>query len=230
MFFFCQKITIKRKGRQIYCRQIKNKKEFLDKIQNYGTELGDISMLQKIQEVMNSGDTCLSYHNHCSLNYFSKYQSKLNRPPTDDWALKRELHKIARQKVISYIETEILENQRILSLAYLKNCFSQFVTEMYEIAELDLNIFSTHALKDYIQSELKNKISFINIANETFVMSSQIDIETVCDEEIENILFEQEAQDFIYLFLFIYLFIYQSKYKYNRSTCCHWLLDVQEYV
>ncbi|CAG4969777.1 unnamed protein product [Colias eurytheme] len=69
--FFCQKVNKKRKGRQIYCRKIKNKVPFLEKIKNYSTELGDIEFLLKIQEENNSvNDTFLAYHNICYVNYF----------------------------------------------------------------------------------------------------------------------------------------------------------------
>lgn len=156
--FFCEKITIKRKGRQIYCRQIKNKVAFLEKIKIHATELGDLDVLQKIHEAINSvDDTCLSYHNNCSIDYYAKYQSKQNRPPTNEWALKRDYHKIARERLIRYIQNEVIENLRVVSLAHLKNCFSEFLREMYEIVDLEANVFSTHALKDYIQSQLKKK-------------------------------------------------------------------------
>lgn len=102
--FFCKKVNIQRKGRQIYCRKIKNKIPFLEKIKNYSTELGDIDMLLKIQEETNSvNDTFLAYHNICSVNYFAKYQRKMNPPPSNDWVTKREGHKIARERLINYI-------------------------------------------------------------------------------------------------------------------------------
>ncbi|RVE41875.1 hypothetical protein evm_013483 [Chilo suppressalis] len=190
--FFCQKITIKRKGRQIYCRTIKNKKAFLEKIKTYATELGDLDLSCRIQEELNSDDSTMCYHNNCSLDYFAKYQNKIHRPPNSDWASKRDCHKIARERLIGYVEREIIENKRVLSMAHLNDCYAEFLTELYEIADLNASIFSTTALQDHIKKELRNKISMVKL----FVMSVEIDIETVEDEEIENILFQQEAQDF----------------------------------
>lgn len=110
--FFCQKVNRKRKGRQIYCREIRNKIPFLEKIKNYSTELGDIEMLRKIQEENNSvNDSFLVYHNNCSVNYFAKYQRKMNPPPTNDWATKRDAHKIARERLINYIQQEVITNR-----------------------------------------------------------------------------------------------------------------------
>lgn len=195
--FFCQKVNKKRKGRQIYCRKIKNKIPFLEKIKNYSTELGDIEMLRKIQEENNSvNDTFLAYHNICNVNYFAKYQRKMNPPPTNDWATKRDGHKIARERLINYIQQEVITNRRVMSLAHLKYCYAEFVKEIYEHANLEATTFSNQALKDYIQTQLKHKISLVNISNQQFFISSEIDIETIDDEEINDILFEQEAKDF----------------------------------
>lgn len=76
--FFCNKLAIKRKGRKIHCRMIKNKKAFLEKTKTYATELGDLDFLCRIQEELNSDSTWLCYHNNCSLDYFAKYQNKMN--------------------------------------------------------------------------------------------------------------------------------------------------------
>lgn len=98
MCFFCEKIRIQRKGRQVFCRQIKNKTQFLNKIKIYATELGDISMLNKIEEeTKNVNDSCLTYHNNCSLQYFARYQNHVSRPSTDEWATKRLLQICARE-------------------------------------------------------------------------------------------------------------------------------------
>ncbi|CAG9574798.1 unnamed protein product [Danaus chrysippus] len=170
---------------------------FLEKIKNYSTELGDIEMLLKIQEETNSvNDAFLAYHNICSVNYFAKYQRKTNPPPSNDWATKREGHKIARERLINYIQQEVITNRRVMSLAHLKYCYAEFVKEMYEHANLEATTFSNKALKDYIQTQLRHKISLVNISNQQFVISSEVDIEATDDEEISNILFEQEAQDF----------------------------------
>lgn len=106
------------------CRVIKNKKVFLDKIKTYATELGDTDLLRRIQEELNSDDsTCLCYHNNCSLNYFAEYQNKIHRPLNKDWASKRDYHRIARERLIGYIEREIIQNQLVLSMAHPNNCF-----------------------------------------------------------------------------------------------------------
>lgn len=81
-------------------------------------------------------------------------------------------------------------------MAHLKDCFSEFLQEMYEITAIQSDIFSTQNLKDHIQKQLKNKVSFVNICNKGFVMSSAIDIEAISDEDVQDILFQQEAQDF----------------------------------
>lgn len=193
--FFCEKINIKRKGRQIYCRKIKNKIPFLEKIKNDATELGDIEILQKIQEENNS-DSSLAYHNNCSVTYFAKYQRKINPPPTDDWATKRDGHKLARERLINYIQQEVITNRQVMSLAHLKYCYAEFVKEIYEHANLEATTFSTQAIKDYIQTQLKHKVSLVNISNKQFFISSEIDIETIDDEKIQDILFEQEVKDF----------------------------------
>ncbi|CAG9576259.1 unnamed protein product [Danaus chrysippus] len=161
---------------------------FLEKIKNYSTELGDIEMLLKIQEETNSvNDAFLAYHNICSVNYFAKYQRKTNPPPSNDWATKREGHKIARERLINYIQQEVITNRRVMSLAHLKYCYAEFVKEMYEHSNLEATTFSNKALKDYIQTQLRHKISLVNISNQQFVISSEVDIEATDDEEINFI-------------------------------------------
>ncbi|KAH0535119.1 hypothetical protein KQX54_013729 [Cotesia glomerata] len=151
----------------------------------------------KIQEEKNSvDDTFLAYHNICNLNNFAKYQRKMNLPPTNNWATKRDVHKIARERLINYIPQEIITNRRPMSLAHLKYCYAEFVTEYYEQANLEATTFSNQALKDYIKTQLKHQISLVNISNQQFLISSEIDIETIDDEEINDILFEQEVKDF----------------------------------
>lgn len=195
--FFCMKINIKRKGRQIYCRNIKNKIPFLQKIKSYATELNDIEMLQKIEEESNSvNQSSLAYHNNCNVNYFAKHQRKVNPPSTDDWSKKRDSHKIAKQRLILYIEKEIIANRRVLSLIHLQDCYTEFLKETYENTDLEASIFSTHVLKDFILKTLQNKITVIKISNKQFCISSEVDIEAIDDEEIQDIIFEQEAQDF----------------------------------
>lgn len=195
--FFCMKINIKRKGRQIYCRNIKNKIPFLQKIKSYATELNDIEMLQKIEEESNSvNQSSLAYHNNCNVNYFAKHQRKVNPPSTDDWSKKRDSHKIAKQRLILYIEKEIIANRRVLSLIHLQDCYTEFLKETYENTDLEASIFSTHVLKDFILKTLQNKITVVKISNKQFCISSEVDIEAIDDEEIQDIIFEQEAQDF----------------------------------
>lgn len=181
----------------MYCRTIKDKEAFLDKIRTRATEVGDIDLLRRIQDELNCDESsCLCYHNNCNLDYFGKHRSKIHRPPNADWASRRDCHKFARERLIGYIEREVIENRRILSMAHLRNMFSDFLTELYETADLDATIFSTASLQDYVQKELKNKISILKISRKPFVVSAEIDFETVNHEEIENMIFEQEAQDF----------------------------------
>lgn len=194
---FVQKKNIKRKNRQLYCRRIKNKKPFLEKIKKYATECNDIEMLQKIQiENESVNHTSLAYHNNCSVKYFAKYQRQMNPPPTDDWAIKRNSHKTAKELLINYIKKEIIRHRRVLSFAHLKDCYAEFVMELYANANLEAAMFSNQPLKDFIREKLKNEISFVKISHKLFVISSEIDIESIDDEEIEEILFEQEAQEF----------------------------------
>lgn len=108
--FLCKKIVVKRKEKNYYCRQIKNKKDFLEKVKTSATELQDVDMLQKIQEEMNLEDNRLCYHNFCSLEHFKKFQTKINRPPTNEWAIKRECHQASKAKLIAYVEYEIVQN------------------------------------------------------------------------------------------------------------------------
>lgn len=83
-----------------------------------------------------------------------------------------------------------------MSLTHLKYCYAEFVKEIYEHANVEATTFSNKALKDYVENQLRHKISLVNISNQQFFISSEVDIETIDDEEINNILFEQEAKDF----------------------------------
>lgn len=124
-----------------------------------------LDLLQRIQEELNYNEsTCLCYHNNCNLDYFAKYQNKIHRPPNTDWASIRDCHKIAREKLVGYIEREIIENRRVLSMAHLNKCFADFLTELYETADLGATIFSTNALQDYIQKQIEIKFQDLDLS------------------------------------------------------------------
>lgn len=55
---------------------------------------------------------------------------------------------------------------------------------------------SLTAIKDMLQKNLKNEIQFVTIAGETYVVSSDVNIDQISDEDIENLLFENEAVNF----------------------------------
>ncbi|CAH1106584.1 unnamed protein product [Psylliodes chrysocephalus] len=119
----------------------------------YATELNDIPMLQKIQNENDSVDDTFLAYNNCSVNYFAKYQRKINPPPTNDWAMKRDSHKISRERLINYyIQQEIIGNRRLLSFSHLKDCYAEFVMELYENANLEATTFSNHAIKEFKQN------------------------------------------------------------------------------
>ncbi|KAK0076908.1 hypothetical protein PV326_010447, partial [Microctonus aethiopoides] len=106
--FFCNKTIVKRKGRNIYCRQVKHKIPFLERYKTHATEQGRIDVLRKIQE---------------------------NKKCPDD-----KCHKIARENLINHIQRQVIENRRIISLTHVRNCFAEFVKELYGNDDLDGNI------------------------------------------------------------------------------------------
>lgn len=86
---------------------------------------------------------------------------------------------------------------RILSLSHLKHVYVQFLQELYQVESIEnSNIFNTSAIKEYIQNTLKRKITFVTLSEKQYVISSAVDIESVADEEINDIIFEQEAEEF----------------------------------
>ena len=194
--YFCKKITIRRKFRKIFCRRIKNKKSFLSNIKIYATELNDLEMLQQIADEMLT-DTLLCYHGACHLAYFAKYQNFIKKPKTTDWATTLDFNKIAREQLIKYIEEEVLVNLRAVSFKVLEQCYIECLQDLYKLEQVNCtNMFTTNSLKTFIQNQLKNKIQLIHISGHVYVMSADIDIESVEDEEIQEIIFQNEAKIF----------------------------------
>ncbi|KAK0073657.1 hypothetical protein PV325_009441, partial [Microctonus aethiopoides] len=67
--FFCNKTIVKRKGRNIYCRQVKHKIPFLERCKTHATEQGRIDVLRKIQENKKCpDDSTIAYHNYFNMD------------------------------------------------------------------------------------------------------------------------------------------------------------------
>lgn len=88
------------------------------------------------------------YHRHCKLDYFRKYQLKVNAPERHDWALKRDFHAISRLRLLSYVRAEVIKNKRTLPLEYLKNCLHEYIEDLYKSVKFDVTTLSTAAIKD----------------------------------------------------------------------------------
>lgn len=56
--------------------------------------------------------------------------------------MKRDSHKIARERLVNYIQQEIIGNRRVLSFSHLKDCYAEFVMELYENENLEASTFS----------------------------------------------------------------------------------------
>lgn len=116
------------------------------------------------------------YHRHCKLDYFRKYQLKVNAPERHDWALKRDFHAISRLRLLSYVRAEVIKNKRTLPLEYLKNCLHEYIEDLYKSVKFDVTTLSTAAIKDMLLKNLKNEIKFISIAGKAFVASFDINM------------------------------------------------------
>lgn len=196
MCFLCDKVCITRKRRKYYCRIIQNKFACLETLKKYATELNDTTLLNKIEKEKKDGDGALTYHTHCHFEYHAKHQVARNRPPNSDWSMKRDAHKEARECLTRYVEVEVLQRMRVLSLTHLKNCFTQFLCDLYALENVDCTAFSTSSVKQHVADQFKKKIKFIELGRKLFVVSSRMDLETITDEEIRSLIFEQEAVEF----------------------------------
>lgn len=192
--FFCDRISFKKSGRYIYCRQIKKVDAFLAKIKTKATELNDFEMLQRISRVLNCKTLC--YDGNCSLDYHAKFRIHTQRPATNDWANTRDFNKIARQALIQYIYDQVVNHNRVLSFSYLKAWYKEFLRDFYEMQGVDCtNLFSTAFMQSHILLHLKNEVKIVHISQKLYVISIQRDIETIHDEEIREIFF-QKMQEF----------------------------------
>lgn len=195
--FICDKIVITRKRRKFYCREIKNKQSCLKTLKKYGTELNDASMLQKIEkECKNLKSSKLTYHTHCNFDYYTKYQRFKSRPASNEWAAKRDFHKTARAKLTEYIEIEILQKLRVLSMTHLKNVFMQYLQDLYALEDIQRSTFSFTSISSYIEQHFKGKIQRIVLGRKVYLASVDVSIESIADEQIQELIFEQEALEF----------------------------------
>lgn len=195
--FFCDKERITRQGRKISCRFIKEKDQFFKKLKKLATEINDIDTLLKIEDERYSEADKLAYHNDCNLKYFSKYKAYIKKPESNEWAVKRDIYKTAREKVLTLIRDEVINGLRALSLQYLKICFTEFLYELHELENLERNIFSTGSInQQMIQAEFKHEIKVITVCQKLYIISKRVDIRSIDDEQFENILFEQEVEIF----------------------------------
>lgn len=194
--FFCRKITIKQKGRKIFCRQIKNKKTFLSNVEKYALELNDEKMLQMISVELQT-EELLCYHGACNLKYFSAYQTSSKKPETDNWAKTRLFNKQARTELVNFINDEVVLNLKVFSLKFIEQCYIVFLQEIYEREKVDCpNKFTTNALRKLIEYSFKKKIQIVSIGSNLYLMSAATDIQLINDEEITNIIFIEEAKIF----------------------------------
>lgn len=183
--------------RKVYCRRIKHKKQFLKTIKDYAMVLNDGKMLQKISEEETKSNSQLSYHGFCKLQYFAKYQILQKKPETNDWSTTRDFNKIAREQLLQYIDKEVCIDRKTVSLKFLETYYTSILLNLYQLEQMECtNMFTTNKLKLCIKSTFKKKIQIIQLANQLYIMSADIDIENIDDEEIENIIFTEEAKLF----------------------------------
>ncbi|XP_050505694.1 uncharacterized protein LOC126883969 [Diabrotica virgifera virgifera] len=196
--FFCGNISIKWKGRKLYCSQTKHKIRFFDRIRSYATEMNDVEMLMSIHEEVNNENIMLFYHQRCSLKYFSNFKAYTNKPPTTIWTDTRGYNEIARKQLIQYIEKEVVSESKIFSVTYLQDIYILFLQEVYESEGKDFpeNLITTNTLRQYMEIHLKKKIKFEYFSKKWFVMSVNTDLENINDDEILDIIFEQECREF----------------------------------
>ena len=128
--FFCSKVYISRKKRKIYCYTVKKRDKFLTATKAMVTKLNVLDFLQKIEDKKFTSDT-ICYHGPCKFKYFDNHQRAVNKSTTDEWSVTRNFNKMALKKLIEYLDEEIIENGRIISLSNIKNVFVEFLEELY---------------------------------------------------------------------------------------------------
>lgn len=107
-------------------------------------ELNDAAMLKKISDEIQT-EALLCYHGSCKLHYFAKYQNVFKKPETGDWATTRKFNDIARNELINFINNEILNKLKVLSIKFLEQCYIIILQELYENEKVDIkNLFTTN--------------------------------------------------------------------------------------
>lgn len=185
--FFCKKISIWRKLKNHSCRIVRNKNEFLANIRSYATELSDFEMLQRIEDELKI-DAKMAYHNDCQLKYFAKYQSLMRKTESTEGA-----NKVALEQIIKFVREKVIDNKRMLLMEFLELYYIQLLKKWYEVEDVQCKNLTTQNIKKYIQTQFKNEIQFKILFKKLYVMASDFELEFMDDNEIEDIIFEQEA-------------------------------------
>lgn len=130
------------------------------------TELEDFQFLEKI----NASDY-LSYHNHCRAAYHNKYQSAVSsrREPTA-WHIIRKYHNEAYDELCTFIEDNIIKNQKFYFLSFLSNFYNSYLKGLLEDnAEFEEKLGTVQHLRERILKTFDEQIKIHNLHNQNVV-------------------------------------------------------------
>ena len=110
------------------------------------------------------------------MKYLSKYEAK-TKPVDKEVSITREYCKIARKKLIRYIEEEIVNQHRVLSLLHLRNSYVEILRSLYDSADVEVNSsFRTYFVKEFILQSLRSKVTEVILGKKSYFMSKEVSI------------------------------------------------------
>ncbi|CAH0687786.1 unnamed protein product [Spodoptera exigua] len=194
---FCDR-SQKRCGKKLINLTFPSSDKVPQQIKDMAKNFGDLEILSKLQH------QTIAYHLPCYAVYQSKEKRSMEESTDSSYSKYRQLHQLAFQSISNFIETEIIENNKVMYLAQLFLRYQALLLEFgnYEIDFDDIQDYRSETLQKKLIRKFGDRITIeasTAIRNKKIVYKTDMDVsvmannfkllETKNDYEFENVAY-----------------------------------------
>ncbi|KAH9630062.1 hypothetical protein HF086_008032 [Spodoptera exigua] len=151
---FCDR-SQKRCGKKLINLTFPSSDKVPQQIKDMAKNFGDLEILSKLQH------QTIAYHLPCYAVYQSKEKRSMEESTDSSYSKYRQLHQLAFQSISNFIETEIIENNKVMYLAQLFLRYQALLLEFgnYEIDFDDIQDYRSETLQKKLIRKFGDRIT-----------------------------------------------------------------------